>query len=161
MNKADIGLIGLAVMGENLVLNMERHGFRVAVFNRTVEKVDKFLAGRGKGKNIIGTHSIPEFIASLKTPRKIMLMVKAGQPVDDFIELLIPHLEKGDIIIDGGNSHFPDTIRRKISGGEGFSVYWYRSFRRRRRRAKWSVNYAGWFTGGLAARQADFSSDCG
>jgi len=112
MNKADIGLIGLAVMGENLVLNMERHGFRVAVFNRTVEKVDKFLTGRGKGKNIIGTHSIPEFIASLKTPRKIMLMVKAGQPVDDFIELLIPHLEKGDIIIDGGNSHFPDTIRR-------------------------------------------------
>ena len=112
MNKADIGLIGLAVMGENLVLNMERHGFTVAVFNRTVEKVDKFLAGRGKGKNIIGTHSIPEFIASLKTPRKIMLMVKAGQPVDDFIELLIPHLEKGDIIIDGGNSHFPDTIRR-------------------------------------------------
>jgi len=112
MNKADIGLIGLAVMGENLVLNMERHGFRVAVFNRTVEKVDKFLAGRGKGKNIIGTHSIPEFIVSLKTPRKIMLMVKAGQPVDDFIELLIPHLEKGDIIIDGGNSHFPDTIRR-------------------------------------------------
>jgi len=112
MNKADIGLIGLAVMGENLVLNMERHGFTVAVFNRTVEKVDKFLAGRAKGKNIIGTHSIPEFIASLKTPRKIMLMVKAGQPVDDFIELLIPHLEKGDIIIDGGNSHFPDTIRR-------------------------------------------------
>ena len=112
MNKADIGLIGLAVMGENLVLNMERHGFTVAVFNRTVEKVDKFLAGRGKGKNIIGTHSIPEFIASLKKPRKIMLMVKAGQPVDDFIELLIPHLEKGDIIIDGGNSHFPDTIRR-------------------------------------------------
>jgi len=99
-------------MGENLVLNMERHGFTVAVFNRTVEKVDKFLAGRGKGKNIIGTHSIPEFIASLKKPRKIMLMVKAGQPVDDFIELLIPHLEKGDIIIDGGNSHFPDTIRR-------------------------------------------------
>jgi 6-phosphogluconate dehydrogenase len=91
---------------------MERHGFTVAVFNRTVEKVDKFLAGRGKGKNIIGTHSIPEFIASLKKPRKIMLMVKAGQPVDDFIELLIPHLEKGDIIIDGGNSHFPDTIRR-------------------------------------------------
>ncbi|HOU17828.1 MAG TPA: decarboxylating NADP(+)-dependent phosphogluconate dehydrogenase [Candidatus Marinimicrobia bacterium] len=121
MNKADIGLIGLAVMGENLVLNMERHGFTVAVFNRTVEKVDKFLAGRGKGKNIIGTHSIPEFIASLKKPRKIMLMVKAGQPVDDFIELLIPHLEKGDIIIDGGNSHFPDTIRRtKYLEEQGF-----------------------------------------
>jgi 6-phosphogluconate dehydrogenase len=112
MKKADIGLVGLAVMGENLVLNMERHGFTVAVFNRTVAKVDNFLAGRGKGKNIIGAHSIEELVASLKTPRKVMLMVKAGQAVDDFIELLIPHLEKGDIIIDGGNSHFPDTTRR-------------------------------------------------
>ncbi|MDD5539349.1 MAG: NAD(P)-binding domain-containing protein, partial [Candidatus Marinimicrobia bacterium] len=112
MYKAEIGLVGLAVMGENLVLNMERHGFTVAVFNRTVAKVDNFLAGRGKGKNIIGAHSIEELVASLKTPRKIMLMVKAGQAVDDFIELLIPHLEKGDIIIDGGNSHFPDTTRR-------------------------------------------------
>ena len=112
MNKADIGLVGLAVMGENLVLNMERHGFTVAVFNRTVAKVDNFLAGRGQGKNIVGAHSIEELVASLKTPRKIMLMVKAGQAVDDFIELLIPHLEKGDIIIDGGNSHFPDTTRR-------------------------------------------------
>lgn len=112
MNKADIGLIGLAVMGENLVLNMERNGFTVAVYNRTTEKVDNFISGRGKGKNIIGCHSIEELIASLKTPRKIMLMVKAGKPVDDFIELLIPHLEKGDIIIDGGNSHFPDSIRR-------------------------------------------------
>jgi len=112
MSKADIGLIGLAVMGENLVLNMESHGFTVAVYNRTVEKVDNFINGRGKGKNIIGTHSIEELVANLKKPRKIMLMVKAGKPVDDFIELLIPHLEQGDIIIDGGNSHFPDTIRR-------------------------------------------------
>jgi len=112
MKKADIGLVGLAVMGENLVLNMERNGFTVAVFNRTVTKVDNFLAGRGKGKNIIGAHSIEELVASLQTPRKIMLMVKAGQAVDDFIEMLIPHLEKGDIIIDGGNSHFPDTTRR-------------------------------------------------
>jgi len=112
MKKADIGLVGLAVMGENLVLNMERHGFTVAVYNRTVAKVDNFLAGRGQGKNIIGAHSIEELVASLKTPRKIMLMVKAGQAVDDFIEMLIPHLEKGDIIIDGGNSHFPDTTRR-------------------------------------------------
>jgi 6-phosphogluconate dehydrogenase len=112
MKKADIGLVGLAVMGENLVLNMESHGFTVAVYNRTVSKVDNFINGRGKGKNLIGTHSIEELIASLKSPRKVMLMVKAGQPVDDFIELLIPHLEKGDIIIDGGNSHFPDTIRR-------------------------------------------------
>ncbi len=112
MQKADIGLIGLAVMGENLVLNMESKGFTVAVFNRTVEKVDRFINGGAKGKNIIGTHSIEEFVNSLKSPRKIMLMVKAGQAVDEFIEKLIPHLEKGDIIIDGGNSHFPDTIRR-------------------------------------------------
>ena len=111
-NKADIGLVGLAVMGENLVLNMESHGFTVTVYNRTVSKVDNFINGRGKGKNIIGTHSIEELTANLKSPRKIMLMVKAGKPVDDFIELIIPHLEKGDIIIDGGNSHFPDTTRR-------------------------------------------------
>lgn len=110
--KADIGLIGLAVMGENLVLNMESKGFTVAVFNRTVEKVDKFISGRGTGKNFIGTHSIEEFCASLERPRKVMMLVKAGQAVDDFIEKLIPHLEAGDIIIDGGNSHFPDTIRR-------------------------------------------------
>lgn len=109
---ADIGLVGLAVMGENLVLNMESHGFTVAVYNRTVDKVNAFVNGRGKGKKIVGTSSIEELVASLKRPRKIMLMVKAGKPVDDFIELLIPHLEKGDIIIDGGNSHFPDSIRR-------------------------------------------------
>jgi 6-phosphogluconate dehydrogenase len=109
---ADIGLVGLAVMGENLVLNMESHGFTVAAFNRTVEKVNNFVNGRGKDKNIIGTSSIEELVQKLKSPRKVMLMVKAGKPVDDFIELLIPHLEKGDIIIDGGNSHFPDTIRR-------------------------------------------------
>lgn len=112
MNKADIGLVGLAVMGENLVLNMESHGFTVAVYNRTVQKVNDFINGRGKGTNIIGAHTIEELIASLKSPRKVMLMVKAGKPVDDFIELLLPHLNKGDIIIDGGNSHFPDTTRR-------------------------------------------------
>ena len=110
--KADIGLIGLAVMGENLVLNMESKGFSVAVFNRTVEKVDDFVNGRGKDKNIVGCHSIEELCANLETPRKVMLMVKSGKPVDDFIELVIPHLEAGDIVIDGGNSHFPDTIRR-------------------------------------------------
>jgi len=112
MSKADIGLIGLAVMGENLVMNMESKGFSVAVFNRSTEKVTNFIEGRAKGKNIIGTYSIQELVDSLKKPRKVMLMVKAGKPVDDFIELIIPHLEKGDIIIDGGNSHFPDTIRR-------------------------------------------------
>ncbi|MGA7160219.1 MAG: decarboxylating NADP(+)-dependent phosphogluconate dehydrogenase [Bacteroidota bacterium] len=110
--KADFGLVGLAVMGENLVLNIESRGFTVAVFNRTLEKVDNFVNGRAKGKKIIGTHSIADLVVSLKTPRKIMLMVKAGKPVDDFIEQIIPHLQKGDIIIDGGNSHFPDTIRR-------------------------------------------------
>ena len=109
---ADIGLIGLAVMGENLVLNMESKGYTVAVYNRTVEKVDAFIQGRGKGKKFIGAHSIEEFVASLQRPRKVMMLVKAGQAVDDFIEKLIPHLEKGDIIIDGGNSHFPDTNRR-------------------------------------------------
>ena len=112
MAKADIGLIGLAVMGENLVMNMESKGFTVAVFNRSTEKVTRFIEGRAKDKNIIGTYSIEELINNLKKPRKVMLMVKAGQPVDDFIDLLIPHLEKGDIIIDGGNSHFRDTIRR-------------------------------------------------
>jgi 6-phosphogluconate dehydrogenase len=120
-NKADIGLIGLAVMGENLVLNMERNGFTVAVFNRTVEKVDKFVNGRGKDKNFIGTHSIEELVKSLKRPRKVMMLVKAGQAVDDFIEKIIPYLEPGDIIIDGGNTHFPDTIRRtKYVESKGF-----------------------------------------
>jgi len=112
MGKADIGLIGLAVMGENLILNMESKGFTVACFNRTVSKVDDFINGRAKGKNIIGCHSIEQLVESIAKPRKIMLMVKAGQAVDDFIELLLPQLESGDIIIDGGNSHFPDTIRR-------------------------------------------------
>ncbi len=112
MAQADIGLIGLAVMGENLILNMESKGFTVACFNRTVSKVDDFINGRAKGKKIIGCHSIEEFIKSLKKPRKVMLMVKAGDAVDAFIEQLLPHLENGDIIIDGGNSHFPDTIRR-------------------------------------------------
>lgn len=121
MNQADIGLIGLAVMGENLVLNMERNGFTVAVFNRTVSKVDDFIKGRGQGKKFIGAHSLPELVNALKKPRRIMLMVKAGKAVDDFIELLIPILEKGDIIIDGGNSHFPDTTRRtKYLESKGF-----------------------------------------
>ena len=110
--KADIGLIGLAVMGENLVMNMESKGFTVAVYNRTKEKVTRFIEGRAKGKNVIGTYSIEELVENLAKPRKVMIMVKAGNPVDAFIEKLIPHLESGDIIIDGGNSHFPDTIRR-------------------------------------------------
>ncbi len=109
---ADIGLIGLAVMGENLVLNMESKGFTVAVYNRTVSKVDDFINGRGKGKNFIGAHTIEDLCKALKRPRKVMLLVKAGKAVDEFIEQIIPYLEPGDVIIDGGNTHFPDTIRR-------------------------------------------------
>jgi 6-phosphogluconate dehydrogenase len=112
MSKADIAVVGLAVMGENLILNMESKGFTVACFNRTVSKVDDFMNGRAQGKNIIGCHSVEEMVANLKTPRKVMVMVKAGKPVDIFIDQVLPHLEDGDIIIDGGNSHFPDTIRR-------------------------------------------------
>ena len=112
MKKADIGLVGLAVMGENLVMNMESKGFTVAVFNRTTEKVTKFVEGRAKGKNIIGTYSLQELADSLEKPRKIMMMVKAGQAVDSLIDQLLPILDPGDILIDGGNSHFPDTIRR-------------------------------------------------
>jgi 6-phosphogluconate dehydrogenase len=108
----DIGLIGLAVMGQNLVLNMNDHGYRVAVFNRTVSKVDDFLKNEAAGTQVVGTHSIPELIQCLKKPRRVMLMVKAGDTVDQMIDQIVPHLEKGDIIIDGGNSHFPDTNRR-------------------------------------------------
>jgi len=112
MSKADIGLIGLAVMGQNLVLNMNDHGFTVAVFNRTVSKVDKFMESGAKGTKVIGTRSLEELVNSLKTPRRVMLMVQAGKPVDEFIDMLIPLLDKGDIIIDGGNSNYNDSIRR-------------------------------------------------
>ncbi len=110
--EADFGLIGLAVMGQNLVLNIEEHGYKVAVFNRTFAKTQAFLEGPAKGKNIMGAQDIKEFTSLLKRPRKIMLMVKAGDPVDEFIEHILPFLEEGDIIIDGGNSHFPDSQRR-------------------------------------------------
>jgi 6-phosphogluconate dehydrogenase len=137
MAKADIGLIGLAVMGENLTLNIESRGFRVSVFNRTVSKVDDFIAGQAKGKSVIGTHSIEEFIGSLSAPRKMILMVQAGPAVDACINELTPHLSEGDLIIDGGNSNFQDTIRRNrdlaskgiqfmgtgISGGEEGARY--------------------------------------
>ncbi len=110
--KADIGLIGLAVMGQNLVLNMADHGFVVEVYNRTFSKVDEFLKGPAKGKTIGGSHELKVFVASLKRPRRVMLMVKAGEAVDELIEQLMPFLEPGDIVIDGGNSHFPDSQRR-------------------------------------------------
>ena len=112
MKKSDLGLIGLAVMGENLVMNMESKGFTVSVFNRTTEKVERFVNGRAKGKNIVGCYSLRELVDSLEKPRKVMMMIKAGKPVDDMIEQLLPLLDDGDIIIDGGNSHFPDTMRR-------------------------------------------------
>ena len=132
MGEADIGLIGLAVMGQNLVLNMNDHGFRVAVFNRTVSKVDDFMKGPAKNTKVIPAHSLQEFFKALKKPRKVMLMVKAGDPVDELIAECLPFLEKGDIVIDGGNSHYPDSERREkalkekgiffigagISGGE-------------------------------------------
>ena len=132
MPQADIGLIGLAVMGQNLVLNMNDHGFTVAVFNRTVSKVDDFLDGPAKGTKVIGTHSFEEFFKVLKKPRRVMLMVKAGEAVDEMIDLCLPHMEAGDVIIDGGNSLFTDSVRRNnalkakgilfigsgISGGE-------------------------------------------
>jgi len=137
VSKADIGLIGLAVMGQNLALNMNDHGFKVAVFNRTLSKVDEFIQGAARDTGIIGAYSLEELVGLLKRPRRVMLMVKAGQPVDDFIEALIPLLEAGDIIIDGGNSNFEDTIRRTrevesrglyyigtgISGGEEGARY--------------------------------------
>ncbi|MCL2797995.1 MAG: NAD(P)-binding domain-containing protein, partial [Firmicutes bacterium] len=109
---SDIGLVGLAVMGENLVLNIESKGFSVAVFNRNTDKVTAFLAGRAKDKNIVGAFSLQELVAQLKKPRKVMLMIKAGKAVDEMIDALIPVLEKGDVIIDGGNSNFNDTARR-------------------------------------------------
>ncbi len=108
----NIGLIGAAVMGSNLALNMESHGFSVAVYSRTAESVTRFVEGAAKGKNIIGTYSLEEFLASLEKPRRILMMIKAGKPVDEMIDKLLPMLSPGDILIDGGNSHFPDTIRR-------------------------------------------------
>ena len=111
-SQADIALIGLAVMGQNLILNMNDHGFTVVAYNRTTEKVDHFLAHEAKGTKVLGAHSIPEMVALLKKPRRVMMLVKAGKPVDEFIEQLLPHLEPGDIIIDGGNSLFEDTNRR-------------------------------------------------
>ncbi len=112
MTQCDLGLIGLAVMGQNLVLNMNDHGFKIAVFNRSVAKVDEFLQGPARGTAVVGAHSLEELVGLLKRPRRVMLMVKAGPPVDDFIELLLPLLEPGDIVIDGGNSNYEDSLRR-------------------------------------------------
>ena len=122
--KADIGLIGLAVMGQNLVLNMNDKGYSVAVFNRTVSKVDDFLNGAASGREtILGAHSVEELSSMLERPRKVMLMVKAGEVVDTFIDMVVPYLEEGDLIIDGGNSHFPDTVRRTKALAEKGILY--------------------------------------
>src|ERR1041384_2427017 len=110
--KSEIALIGLAVMGQNLILNMNDHGFTVVAYNRTTSKVDEFLAKEAKGTKVLGAHSVPDLIKQLKRPRRVMMLVKAGKPVDEFIEQLVPLLEPGDIIIDGGNSLFDDTNRR-------------------------------------------------
>src|SRR3954471_23940563 len=108
----DIGMIGLAVMGENLALNMESHGYRVAVFNRTTSVVDRFMEGRGKGKNFVGCHTVQELVQSLSKPRKVMMLIKAGPAVDSVIDELLPLLSPGDVIIDGGNTFYLDTERR-------------------------------------------------
>ena len=123
MNKAEIGLIGLAVMGENLVMNMESKGFTIAVYNRSTEKVDNFINGRAKGKKIIGCRSVEELVQALEKPRKVMMMIRAGQAVDDMISQLLPLLEPGDVIIDGGNSYFKDTIRRTAEVTEKGLLY--------------------------------------
>ncbi len=157
---ADIGLIGLAVMGQNLVLNMNDHGFVVAVYNRTVSKVGEFLAHEAKGTSVVGAHSIEELAGLLKRPRRVMLMVKAGSAVDDFIELLIPHLEPGDIIIDGGNSNYEDSIRRtSYLEFKGLPLHWNGRLGWRGGRAQWSFDHAGWIACGLARRPACLSSN--
>ena len=158
----DIGLIGLAVMGQNLVLNMNDHGYKVAVFNRTVSKVDEFINEEAKGTEVVGAHSMEEMCGLLKLPRRVMIMVKAGDVVDQTIEQILPYLEKGDIIIDGGNSLFTDSNRRtKDLGSEGDSVYRHGRFGWRRGRAVWSVDYAGRKSCGVAACEGDLSGDRG
>ena len=158
MAKADIGMIGLAVMGENLSLNMESKGFTVAVYNRTVSGmeegfVERFINGRGKGKKFIGASSIRELVESLKTPRKIMMMIRAGKAVDEVIEQLLPYLDSGDIIVDGGNSLFTDTIRttpRMSKTTATFtSVPVFPAVKKAQDRA---FNHARWLPSGLALR---------
>ncbi len=161
-DKCDFGLIGLAVMGENLALNVESRGYSVAVFNRTVSKVDDFINGRAKGKRFRGCHSLEELVGSLAAPRKVMLMVKAGPAVDEFIEHLIPLLSPGDVIIDGGNTYFHDTERRtQYVESKGLLFIGTGRLRRRRRRAEGAQHHARRQRKGLAARQTDLPGDLG
>ena len=160
--KGDIALIGLAVMGQNLILNMNDHGFTVVAYNRTVSKVDDFMNGAAKDTNIIGAQSIEEMVGHLKRPRRVMMLVKAGQPVDDFIDHVIPYLEQGDIIIDGGNSLYQDSIRRtEYLRARGLLFRRHRRFRWRGRRAPRPLDHAGWPPRRLAAREGDFPSHLG
>ncbi len=156
---AKIGMVGLAVMGENLALNIARNGFPIAVFNRDTKKVDKFLK-RAEGHQVIGAYSIEEFVNSLETPRKIILLVKAGKPVDDVIAQLKPLLNPGDIIIDGGNSFFQDTQRREKELKESRpQLHRLRRFGRRSRRALGALADAGRRSGGLRTDSPDLGSD--
>lgn len=147
MIKSDIGLVGLAVMGENLALNLEQKGYRVSLYNRLRENspqaVDSFLANKGKNKHFIGTHSPEEFIESLKSPRKILLMIRAGHPIDEMIATLLPFLKKGDTIIDGGNSDYRDTQRRENELRKRNIFCRLRYFGRRRRSSPRAIDYAG------------------
>ena len=156
--KADIALIGLAVMGQNLILNMNDHGFTVVAFNRTVSKVDEFLEQGSQGhQGHRRAFHRGNGRASSRRPRRVMMLVKAGTPVDEFIEQLLPHLEPGDIIIDGGNSLFEDTIRRvEICRVQGPALHRHRRVRRRRRRAPWPVHHARRFARRVAAREGHF-----
>ena len=141
---ADIGIFGLSTMGGNLARNAARNGFGVALFNRHVERTNELVAEHGSEGRFIGAKSVAEFAASLAKPRAILIMVKAGRPVDDVIDELLPHLEASDIVIDGGNSLFTDTNRRtKSSGGKGLQIYRHGRFRRRRRRAARTKHDAG------------------
>lgn len=157
---ADIGFIGLAVMGENLVLNIERNGFSVAVFNRTTTVVDRFLAGRAHGKRITGAHSIAELVSLLARPRKIMLMVKAGSAVDAVIDQILPLLEKGDLIIDGGNSYYQDTIRR-MRALEAAGIHFIGTgVSGEKRGPPWTVPHAWRLCSGLAVGFFHFLCHC-
>jgi 6-phosphogluconate dehydrogenase len=155
---ADIGLIGLGVMGSSLALNMESNGYTVAVHNRTSPQIDNIVNNRAKYNKIIGFESLDDFVNSIKTPRKIMLMVVAGSVVDDYIQKLIPLLDQGDIIIDGGNSHYPDTSRRTNElESKGITVCWRRCLWWGRRRVKGPIYYARRLSLCLARSQGNLS----